>query len=409
MRALFLALTVALLLSSAVFADVAQFRGPHRDGKYPDTGLLKAWPADGPRVIWTAEGLGDGYASPVVVGDTIYVPGMLADGKGYLFALDLNGKERWRLAYGVETKDGQAPGSRSTPTIDGNRAYIMSGLGVLYCIDLDARKKRWHVDMLRRFGAENIQWSIAESVLVDGNRVFCTPGSPSASVAALDKMTGDTLWTAAGVGKQTSYCSPDIIRHGRRRLLLTETAKHVIGVDADTGELLWKHPHETDYDIHAVTPVYANGLVYYTGGYGSGGGALALSADGSAVRPAWNDNNLDVQHHGVILLDGYIYGTGHQSGRGMRCLELATGRVAWRSNEIRQGVVIYADGMIYVYEGPGSGIMSLVTATPQGFQRTGEFKVDFGDGNHWAHPVIAGKRLYVRHGKVMAAYDIAAQ
>ncbi len=409
MRISYLATTLAMLLAGSALADSPQFRGPERDGKFPDTGLMKSWPEGGPPVIWVADGIGDGYAAPSVVGDTIYVPGMLQDGKGYLFALGLDGREKWRMAYGVETKDAQAPGSRSTPTIVGGRAYIMSGMGVLYCIDLATRQIDWKVNILQRFGAENIDWSIAESVLVDEGLVFCTPGSPSVSVAALDKRTGDTVWTAAGVGKRTSYCSPGIIERGGTRLLVTETSKFVIGIDAKTGILLWKHPHPTKYDIHAVTPVYADGMIYYTAGYRSGGGMLALSADGKSVQPVWQDKNLDVQHHGVILLDGYLYGTAHQSGREMICLELATGRIAWRTREVSQGVVIYADGMIYLYEGPRKGIVSLIRATPDGFHRTGQFTLNVGDGKHWAHPAIAGKRLYIRHGKALAAYDIAAR
>jgi len=358
-------------------------------------------------VVWVAGGLGQGYASVSVVGDSIYVPGMLGT-EGYIFVLGLNGAEKTRVAYGPETQDKRAPGPRSTPTIDGNRLYIISGLGVVTCLDTSTMNILWSVDTLQRFNGKNITWTIADSPLVDGANVICMPGGPDAAVVALDKMTGDTVWTSKGLSDVSAYCSSDVIERGGRRIIVTMTAKYVVGLDAGTGEVLWKHPHETDYDIHAVTPVYADGMLYYTAGYKSGGGMLELSADGSRVTPKWNDRTLDCQHHGVVLENGYIYGTAHGSGNGLVCLELKSGKVMWTTREVQQGAVVFADGMLYVYEGPSRGIVSLVKASPHGFERTGSFTVTQGDANHWAHPTIANGRLYIRHGDVLIAYDIAS-
>lgn len=391
---------------SANAADSPQFRGPARDGIFPETGLLKAWPEGGPALLWEAKELGAGYSSIAVANGSVYVPGMLGEDDGCIFVLNMDGVLQHKIAYGKETQDKQAPGSRSTPTIDGDRLYFLSGLGVVYCINPATGETVWSVNILERFKAENITWSLAESLLVDGDRVICTPGGPDAGVVALNKTNGETVWAAKGLSDAASYCSPIIYKHGNRRILLTETAKLVVGIDADSGALLWTHDHRTDYDIHAVTPIYCNGLVYYTGGYGSGGGALQLSPDGATVTETWNDKNLDCQHHGVVLLDGYLYGTGHHNNE-LMCLEMATGKLMWTAKQITQGVVIAADGMLYVYEGPKAGVVSLVKATPAGFERTGSFKVMEGFGKHWAHPVIAGKRLYIRHGDVLLAYDIA--
>jgi outer membrane protein assembly factor BamB len=392
----------------AFAADSPQFRGPNRDGIYTDTGLLKAWPEGGPSRAWMASGLGEGYASVSVVDDTIFIPGMVERDTGVLIALDLDGNERWRVTYGRETLDKQAPGARSTPTIDGDRIYLMSGLGVLSCLSAQNGDIKWQVDVLNRFGGENIEWSLAESILVDGDRVICTPGGPDASVVALDKMSGATVWTSRGLSDPASYCSPTIVERGGRRILLTMTKLYVVGIDADSGEVLWTHEHKTKYDIHAVTPVYADGMIYYTAGYRSGGGMLALSADGTGVTPKWSDKNLDCQHHGVVLLDGNIYGTPHQAGREMLCLNLESGEVVWRTYEISQGATVYADGMLYVYEGPKKGIVSLVKATPGSYERTGTFTITEGSAKHWAHPTIAGGRMYIRRGDLLFAYDIAA-
>ena len=386
-------------------ADVTQFRGENGAGLFEGEGLMTSWPEGGPPLAWKADGLGVGYASPVQSEGKIYVPGMTPDEMGHVFILSSEGALLGRITYGKETQDGQAPGSRSTPAIDGTLLYLLSGLGTVYCIDLETQTTLWEVDILKRFQSENITWSLAESLLLDGDRIICTPGGPNGAVAALDKMTGETVWATTGLNDLASYCTPVIVNHGGRRLLLTETAKFVIGVDADSGQLLWKHEHITDYDIHAVTPVYDDGLVYYTGGYGSGGGLLELSEDGSSVRLRWEDKNLDCQHHGVVLLDGYLYGTGHRNAQ-LMCLEMATGKQVWTTREVRQGVVIYADGMLYVYEGPKAGVVSLVKATPDGFERTGQFKVTEGDGNHWTHPIIVDGRFLLRRGNVLLAYNL---
>jgi outer membrane protein assembly factor BamB len=402
------AMGALMLMAVADAADSPQFRGPNRDGKFPETGLMKAWPEGGPPIAWVAKGVGKGYASASVVGDTIYVPGTLDDNQGYVFVFDLEGTMKGKIRYGEETQDKQAPGSRSTPTIEEDRMYLISGLGVVSCIKLPEGSILWQVDTLARFNGKNIQWSIAESPLIEGNTVLCSPGGPDASVAALDKMTGETVWTSKGLSEPSAYCSPDVIVHNGRRIVVTMTAKLVVGLDAKTGEVLWTHPHETDYDIHAVTPVYADGMLYYTAGYKSGGGMLQLSEDGSSVAPKWTDKNLDCQHHGVVLLDGYIYGTAHGSGKGMVCLELESGKMMWNTREVRQGVTVFADGLFYVYEGPKRGIVHLIEASPKGYELKGAITITEGEGTdkHWAHPTIAGGRLYVRHGDALIAYDV---
>jgi outer membrane protein assembly factor BamB len=401
-------LALLVLAGVAHAGDSPQFRGPNRDGRFDEQGLLKAWPENGPPVAWVAKGLGSGYSSVSVVQGKIYVPGMLDDQNGYIFVLNLDGTIERKIPYGKETLVEQAPGPRSTPSIDGNRLYIISGLGVVCCIDLTKGEKLWEVNIFERFRGENSTWSLAESLLVDGDRLICTPGGPDAGVVALNKMTGDTIWTTKGLSDKPSYCSPTIVDHKGGRILLTETAKLVVGIDAATGALLWTHDHPTEYDIHAVTPIYKDGLVYFTGGYGSGSGALELSPDGASVTLKWTDKNLDCQHHGVVLVDGYLYGTGHNKAQ-LVCLKMATGKLVWSTKEIKQGAVVYADGMLYVYEGPKSGVVSLVKAVPAGFERTGKFTVTEGTNNHWAHPTIANGRLYIRHGDTLMAYNITGK
>ena len=393
---------------NAVASDSPQFRGPTRDGIFPEKGLLKSWPADGPALAWKVDGVGQGYSSVAVVGGTIYVPGMQDDKQGYIIAVDEAGKEKWRVTYGPETLDNMAPGARSTPTVDGDRLYIMSGRGVLTCMSAQDGKQVWQVDIRNKFNGQTVTWGFAESVLIDGDMVFATPGGPDAAVVALNKMTGDTIWTSKGFGEASAYCSPAIFTFGGNKVLVTMTAKSVDGFDAKTGKPLWSHGHATDYDIHAVTPAVAGNIVYYTGGYGSGGGALEISPDGSSAKPIWSDKNLDCQHHGVVVVDGYVYGTGHNNNK-LMCLEMASGKLMWSTDEVTQGDILFADGMLYVYEGPKKGVVSLIKPSPEKFERVSSFAVPKGKDKHWAHPAIANGKLYVRYAGTLYAYDIAAK
>jgi len=391
----------------AAAGESPQFRGPDRSGIFNETGLLKAWPEGGPKKLWVAAGIGRGYSSVSVAGGKIYVTGMRDDETGVLSIFDLGGKLERAIPYGKETNEKQAPGARSTPTLDGDRVYFLSGLGVLYCVDLAKGAVQWEVNVLERFGGTLPMWHISESVLIDGDRVICTPGGKDGRLAALNKLTGETVWTTTGFEDTASYCSPAIFTHSGKRILTTATAATIVGADPDTGKLLWAFAHKGPYDIHGVTPVYHDGLLYYVAGDGFGGGTLALSDDGSSVTPKWENKSLDCLHHGVVLLDGHLYGTGYRADSALECLEFKTGNVVWTTRDVQEGNTVYADGMLYVYEGPKTGVVSLVKAQPTGFERTGSFTVtDGGDDKHWAHPTIANGVLYIRHGDAVIAYDV---
>jgi len=413
MRRFVLAMLLATCLVWGVASDAEDsphFRGPNRDGNFGDTGLLKAWPEGGPNIAWTAKGMGNGYSSASVVGDLIYVSGKQPDGQGTITELNRDGSVARQINYGLETDEFQAPGSRSTPTIDGNRLYVMSALGVVYCIDIASGEKIWDVNVMERFGGELIQWHIAESILIDGDRLICTPGGKDASVVALNKMTGETLWTSKGLSDPSGYCSANVFDHNGRKIVVTMTAKLVVCVDAETGEVLWSHEHETENDVHAVTPLYANGQIYFTAGQGSGGALLQLSEDASSYTVKWSDTRLDSWFHGVVNVDGAIYGTTEQNRGEIVCLDWNTGKVNWSSKDVAMGVVVHADGMIYLYEGPMKGALRLIKASPDGYESTGFVKIDVGPDKHkhWAHPTIAHQRLYLRYGDSLIAYDIAA-
>ena len=383
-----------------------QFRGPNRDGRSSETGLLKEWPEAGPKELWSYDKLGIGFSTPIVVKGTIYVAGIEGD-EGLVYALDTDGNFKWKKTYGPDANkkigNGYA-GTRTTPTYDNGKLYVMSALGVISCLSAETGDKIWSVDTFERFQGKNITWAIAESVLIDGDNVICTPGGKDASVVALNKNTGKTVWTSKGLSDRSAYCSPIIIKRGSNRLLLTMLAKSVVAVNPDNGAKIWEFPHEVSYDINANTPLYYDGCIYYSNGYRHGGFMIELSADGSSYDRKWTEKKMDVHHGNVVQLDGRIYGA---SSRNWMCLDFKTGAVIKEESGVGKGSVIYVDGMLYCYGERGN--LGLAKITPDGFEFVSEFPITKGSNQHWAHPVVANGRLLMRHGDVLMCFDIKAQ
>jgi len=404
-------LTVAILAGCVAAAapgdDWPQFRGVNRDARSPETGLLQQWPEEGLQPLWVLEGLGRGYASVSVAGERLFATGMTGEAnEGVLSAIDLSGNMTWQTRYGPEWSK-MHPGSRNAPTVDGDRLYQLSGVGRLVCLDAAAGQLLWARDLPGEFSGEAPMCGFAEAPLVYGNAVICTPGGRDAALAALDKTTGETLWTTTGFSDQSAYCSPILIARGGLRLVVTITARHVVGVEADTGRLLWKHPFDTDAEDpnHCVTPVYHDGLLYVTSGHREGGQMLELAPDGLQVALRWEDARLNTVHGGLVLVDGHIYGS-NARGKWV-CLELKTGLVRYESTGVGMGSIAYADGMLYCYGDKGA--LALVRATPAAYEIVSRFKITQGQGPDWAHPVIAAGRLYIRHGEFLMAYDIRSR
>jgi len=401
-------LAVIFLLCASVDAPAAdwpQWRGPNRDGKSAETGLLKRWPGGGPRLVWSASGLGKGYSQVAVAKGRIYTTGMDRNDGGVLSCFDLDGKLKWRKSYGPEFRKNYS-GARSTPTVRDGRVFLMSGTGQVYCFDASTGRKIWSVDGKKRFGLRMIGWGIAESLLVVDDKVICTPGGSRATLAALDAKTGATVWRVSVDAQKSAYCSPILVKDGRMRLIVTMTQNAVVAVAPDRGELIWTQPHHTRYDVHPVTPVYDDGFVYVTSGYGTGGRTYKLVRRGRGATRVWSDRNMDTHHGGVVLVDGFLYGTASRGGR--LCIDFRTGRVRYNERRGEKGSVIYADGMLYYY-GERSGEVALVRATPNEYRVVSRFRVKRGGGEHWAHPAISDGRLYIRHGDALMAYDIKAK
>jgi outer membrane protein assembly factor BamB len=420
MRSLAAALWVGLIFfaASAVWAENwPQFRGPNRDGKTSETGLLKKWPDGGPRQIWSVDGLGDGWSSAAVAGDRIYITGM-DNRRESLFSLDLEGNVKWTTEYG-RSYARSFPGARTTPTVDGRRLYVISGAGEVVCLDVEKGEILWKVDGLDKFAGRQGNWGTAESPLVDESRVYYTPCGDQTTMVALDKHTGDTVWKSKSLEDQSAYVSPIMAAHNGRRIIASVTGRHIIAVEPKTGRLLWSYPYARNHPtseremrlfINAVSPIYHDGCLFVTSGYDHVGLMFELSADGGAAEVKWVSPDFDCHHHGVVLIDGHIYGTNwHSNSKGRwLCVDWNTGEIeydaSWNDNK---GPIVSADGMLYCYD-ENDGNVGLAKASPAGFDLVGSFQVTVGKGKHWAHPSIANGRLYLRHGEYLLAYDIKA-
>jgi outer membrane protein assembly factor BamB len=398
-------ITTIILALNVQGGDCPRFRGPNGDGKFEESGLLKEWPEDGPKLAWSVDGLGKGYSSVVVGNGTIYVTGMDDQQEGYLFAFNLDGSPKWKTAYGreLERKGPAVAGTRGTPTIDTDRIFVMTGFGKLVSFEPTKGEIIKTIDLLEKFGAEQARFGFAECVLVDGEKVVCTPGGPDASIVALNKDTGETIWQTRGLSQQSACCSARLITHAGKKQIVTMLDNSVVGVDPETGKLLWQAEHKHRAGVQPNPPLYEDGMVYISSGMGAGGEMLEITDDGMSVTSKWTDRTLDCQMQGTVLIDGYIYGTA-QTGGGLVCLELKTGKVMWKSDEIEKGVVICADGMLYVYAEDGT--VHLIKPDSRKFTPVSKFSVTMGTDEHWAHPTIANGRLYIRHGDALMSYEI---
>ena len=400
--------TTGLLVSaqSPSTTDWPQWRGMNRAGISPDTGLLKEWPRSGPPVVWAAGGLGGGFGSVAVSGDRVYVQG-LQDRQSMVTSLNrADGKPVWSKAIGGGGNNDRGSGPRSTPTIDGDRVYVLTETGDLACLKVQDGATVWKRNILRDFRGQNLTWLISESPLIDGNHVIVSPGGRGASMVALDKMTGKTVWQSSDLSDEAGYSSAVIADVQGVRTIMTMTSEAGVGVRAADGKLLWRHRDAANRTANAATPVYSDRRVFFTSAYGTGGALLALQSSGEKMQANQVYFTRDMQNHhgGVVLVNGYLYGYNNAI---LTCLEFATGKVMWRDRSIGKGAVSYADGNLYIVS--ENNIVGLVEATSAGYRERGRFGIRDQGWPSWAHPAIAGGRLYVRNQNQMAAFDVRAK
>lgn len=396
------------LMAFSTLAQIrpSQWRGPDRKGIYFETELLESWPENGPELLWSFEGLGAGHSSPGIGNDRIFINGM-PDTTGVLYSFDMDGKLIWQKKYGEEWHVNYT-GTRSTPLVVGDLLYLVSGMGKVFCFKTETGDVVWSVDLLEKFDGINIQWGIAESVLIDGDNLICTPGGKEHNVVALNRHTGEPIWSSKGFGEPSAYCSPVLVEHNKTRLVVTMTATSVLGIDAGTGELYWREEQLQSNKIHANTPVYNNGIIYCSSSSSregkSGLLALKLSDDGKSVEQLFRNEKFKNLMGGIIILDGIIYGSEYRK-KNWYSVDAQKGDEKLITSDFGGGVIVYADGLFYCYSEDGE--VALVKMTKDSFEIVSKFAVPLGSDQHWAHPIIHNKRMYIRHGNALMVYHIS--
>jgi hypothetical protein len=386
------------------------FLGPNRDNQSQETGLLKEWPDGGPPPAWSTPtaGLGQGYSNVSVANGTVFTMGTPGNQESVL-AIDLvKGTPKWSVQTGAETfRDDQGNGPRSTPTIDGTYAYALGARGDLVCVDTEKQAVRWHKNLMQDFGSPGVKWGFAESVLIDGSRLICTPGAPGAMMVALNKLDGSPLWKcAAPVGNPPpGYASPLIADVAGTRQYITYTGAGVVGVRASDGVVLWGNNSTANTPANCTTPLVIRDYVFVSSAYNGGGALIQLASGengGVQATPIYHTRLMNSHFGGPVCVDGFVYGA---SGDVLTCLNLLRNEVAWQNRSVGKCTLTYAEGNLYVRG--ENGPVALVEATPEGYHEKGRFTPPTsGNGRAWAYPVVAAGRLFLRDEDGLVCYSL---
>ncbi|MFV0592421.1 MAG: PQQ-binding-like beta-propeller repeat protein [Draconibacterium sp.] len=405
---------IFVLTALGLSAQVTQWRGPNRDGIFPETGLLKEWPEEGPQLVMEIEKkIGAGWSSPVFVDGMIYTTGMI-DTLDYLTALNSDGTIKWQVPYGCSWNK-SFPDTRSTPVVEQNRIYVQSGTGQVSCINKEDGSVLWEVDVDKDFHGQYHIWGNSETVLICDDKVIVSPGGKETSIVALDKMTGKEIWQTKSLGGPRAYASATIYEWNGFRYILAVIGTDLMAIVPESGEIAWSYrywdPEKWDQDglIWTNTPVFKDNNIFLTMGYDYPAVMLEMDSTGTSVKEKFVDHTFDNHHHGVILHDGYLYGSNwfdNKRGRWV-CMKWDTGEIKYVDDWDTKGALVMADGLLYAYNERGS--VGLIQPDPDGFKVISEFKIKKGAGPHWAHPFIADGKLFLRHGDVLMVYDIKAK
>jgi outer membrane protein assembly factor BamB len=393
------------------YSQLSEWRGPGRSGTYAETGLMKTWPDGGPEILWEASKMGDGYSSPTITHDAIYVTGR-KDSSDVLSALTLDGKLKWEVAYGKAWMINHT-GSRCTPTFYNGNIFLISGRGDIVCVGENGKIK-WSKNHYNLYESKPLTFGISESPLVVDDIVIASPGGKKASLVAFNIKDGSINWETEPLNQEPQYVNPKLIEYAGKKMIVTVMGTDIIAVNAKDGKIIWKVNYASLNAAsgnvrknHAITPIYRDGCILIVNGYNWVGLKLELSKDGNSVKVVWENRNFDPQHGGVVLLGNNLYGANHQSNPADTwvCVDWLTGKTLWTKKWYSRGSIISADSMIYLFE-ERSGHVALVKPDSTKLDVVSEFQITKGEGPFWAHPVINNGKLFIRHGNVLIAYLI---
>jgi outer membrane protein assembly factor BamB len=410
MKISFLLLVLILpFFQSSDKSIIYEWRGKDRTGVFPEKNLLREWPAEGPKELFTVENIGNGFVTPIFTEDRFYITGEV-DSITILFCYNLIGERQWQTKLGKEWLK-TYPGTRSAPTIVDDLLYVGNGLGNLWCVNRNTGKIVWSKDNLKDFGASPPLHGHSEAAVVNGDKVFWTAGGKEYNFVALNRFTGKLIWYNKGFGEASAYNSPKLIELPARKIIVTFSSYHLMGFDASTGKLLWSHEQDNTPiekrspgygDTHVNTVIFEDGAIYYGAGDGNCGVKLKLSEDGNTITQVWRNKKFDGYMGGIVKIGNYIYGCGTERPE-LMSLNATTGELT-DSLRIGIGGLIAADNMLYYYTQKGD--MNLISYNLGKMAKVSSFRVKKGTMQHFAHPTIYKGILYQRHGNVLVAYDI---
>ncbi len=391
--------------------DVVEWRGTNRTGIYPDINLLKSWPENGPQLLLELKDIGKGFSSPVIYKNTIYVCGN-RDTMDVVSSYEMNGKKNWETVFGRSWKQA-FPENRCTPTIENNCIYIVSGMGQVACVDAVSGKLIWTIDAQTEFKGAPHSWGIAESLAISDKAVFYVTGGEETSVIALDKLNGKVLWKTKSLGGTRAYASSVIIEKAGLHLLLAQTAKDLMAINIENGEIVWTfniiqyHTGSIGVGANTNTPLYYNNEIFITSGYNHPAIMLSLADDGRSVLLKWTNPDFDNFIGGVVKVGDYLFGSNwlNDNAGNWMCVDWKTGKTMYETKWFNNGPIISADGLLYCYE-IKHGNLALVKPNPDKFEIVSSFRIKKGEGPHLAHPTIYDGKLLVRHGEYLAVYNL---
>jgi outer membrane protein assembly factor BamB len=409
----FLAAASGLVLSlpAVQAADWPQWRGPERNGVSQEKGLLAEWPKEGPRLNWQVKDLGDGYSTPSVVGDRIYLIANKGIQDENALALSVSdGRVIWKQRLGKvgpNTKQMPYPGARSTPSADGDRLYALGSDGDLVCLDAKTGNIYWQKSLRKDFGGVPGMWAYSESPLIDGEVLVCTPGGKTATIVALDKSSGKTIWKSPlPEADQAAYASVIVVTVGGIKQYVQFLQKGLAGVDASTGKLLWRYDKTSKSPANIPTAVAYQNYIYSASGRG-GCGVVELKAKDHEVEaePVYFNMKLPNAIGGSVEVGGFLYGT---STGGLQCVDFITGTQKWQSRGIGIGSIVYADSRLYLHG--ENGDVALVECASDGYHEKGRFSPpnppEKRKGKAWSYPAIANGTLYIYDFGTLWSYNV---
>lgn len=382
--------------------DSSSWRGINRDGIFDEHGLLTEWPEEGPPLMWKYSELGLGFSSPAIVGNSIFINGAI-DSIGYLFKLDLNGNLVWKKSYGLEWMNA-FPGVRTSPIVIDEYVYVLSGIGGLYCLKTENGEMIWEIDLFEKYGAQTTTYGISENLIIHEDILYCTPGGIEHNVIALNRFTGELIWSCAANGEKSAYCNPLLTTINGEKYFITMTDKSVISINTNSGEMVWSHPLEgIKNGAHVATPYYRDGYLFLMDGFEIGAIMLKIAEDGQGAEMVWKNDLLDETNGHSVVIDNNIYGSAESKNK-LVCLDWKTGELKFELKKFAPGTVIFADNHLYTYT--YAGLLGLVKPTETEFIEKGSLKLAKSRELHIMHPIIHNGILYIRYVNELMAYNI---